>query len=103
MTLETELRAFLRVNPKRTFSTLELIEHLPAMKTRAGDIASRAPDLVARKETFVPVRGMFKGKTCHHYSWRDNPSVDNVVSAENPLQVRIERLERILRMMGHDL
>ena len=125
---ENELRAFLRATPDRVYSTRELIVALPGFKANA---AQRFPDLIARKEPFTPTKGFAKGKPSHHYFWQDNPAVALPVATRGPyrhdglstsnfeeitaairadlagrydeLNTRVERLERIARMIGHDL
>jgi hypothetical protein len=133
---ENELRAFLRATPDRVYSTRELIAALPGFRANA---AQRFPDLIARKEPFIPTKGFAKGKPSHHYFWQDNPAVALPVATRgnflhrasdteedgglpastieditaairsdfagrvDEISARVDRLERIARMIGHDL
>ena len=142
--LERNVRAFLRAQPTRTFSTKELLVEFP--KARLTHLAVTAPDLIAAREPFIATRGPQKGRTCHHYTWQhaelaagrgpyrgpyrrkgvsavdedreDGLSTSNfeeitaAIRSElitrldaglNDISARVERLERIARMIGHDL
>jgi hypothetical protein len=138
--LERNVRAFLRAQPARTFSTKELLIAFP--KARLTHLAVTAPDLIAAREPFIATRGPQKGRTCHHYTWqhaelaagrgpyrrRDVSAVDEdredglstsnfeeitaAIRSElitrldaglNDIGARVDRLERIARMIGHDL
>jgi hypothetical protein len=123
---ENELRVFLRATPNRVYSTVELAEHFPPILKHAGQWARQCPELVARKTPYVPKRGLLKGKPCHHYFWQDDAAMpiaaapvapdglaelraactaafNNLRIADLNLEQRLERLERIARMIGHDL
>ena len=119
-------RAYLAAHPAKRFSSNQLMAEIPELASNrswVSTLARRVPELVYAREPYTPDKGPLKGKLCHHYVWQHAPAprpeprtldimddahreaagIEAALSRFDAQDLRLDAIERILRMQGWEL